>query len=236
MVDATLRASFAERIAVVRSKIAQAAHRSGRSPQSVRLVGVSKFHPLEELVVAVDCGVDILGESRVQEAQVKREAWSEGKKVCWHLIGHLQTNKARRALELFDVIQSVDRSELAQAMERILAERGLSDYPILLEVNISGEISKQGVSPNEAEALLEAILTHCPRLRVDGLMTIAALREDARVFFVRLRELAERLRRHSGLPLPELSMGMSGDFESAIEEGSTLVRVGTALFGARPIL
>lgn len=236
MVDATLRASFAERIAVVRSKIAQAAHRSGRSPQSVRLVGVSKFHPLEELVVAVDCGVDILGESRVQEAQVKREEWPEGKKVCWHLIGHLQTNKARRALELFDVIQSVDRSELAQAMERILAERGLSDYPILLEVNISGEISKQGVSPNEAEALLEGILTHCPRLRVDGLMTIAALREDARVFFVRLRELAERLRRHSGLPLPELSMGMSGDFESAIEEGSTLVRVGTALFGARPIL
>ena len=236
MVDAALKGLFAERVASVRSKMAEAARRSGRKPEDVQLVGVSKFHPLEDLLTAADCGVGILGESRVQEAQTKREAWPESKEVHWHLIGHLQKNKVRKALDLFDVIQSVDHADLADIMERILAEQGRLPYPILLEVNISGEASKQGIQPEEAESLLNYIASNCPHLRVDGLMTIAALQGDVRASFSGLRELGERLRLRSGLSLPELSMGMSGDFELAIAEGSTLVRVGTALFGARSAL
>ena len=236
MVDAELKRLLAERIESVRSRIAEAARRSGRKAEAIQLVAVSKFHPLEDLLAAVDCGVDILGESRVQETLSKREAWPEDKKVRWHLIGHLQKNKARKALELFDLIESVDDIDLAETMERILAEQERPVYPVLLEVNISGEASKHGIQPEAAESLLNDILSRCPHLRVEGLMAIAAIQGDARISFTKLRELAERLRLRTGLPLPELSMGMSGDFETAIEEGSTLVRVGTAIFGSRSVL
>ena len=236
MVDAELKSSLAERMESVRSRIAEAARRSGRNAEAVRLVAVSKFHPIEELLSAVDCGADILGESRVQEALSKREAWPGDKKVRWHLIGHLQKNKVRKALDLFDLIESADNIDLAETMERILAEQGRSPYPVLLEVNISREASKHGIQPEAAESLLNAMLSRCPHLRVEGLMTIAAVQGDARASFSKLRELAEHLRLRTGLPLPELSMGMSGDFETAIEEGSTLVRVGTAIFGPRSVL
>ena len=236
MVDAELKRLLAERIESVRLRIAEAARRSGRKAEAIQLVAVSKFHPLEDLLAAVDCGVDILGESRVQEALSKREVWPEDKKVRWHLIGHLQKNKARKALELFDLIESVDDIDLAETMERILAEQERPVYPVLLEVNISGEASKHGIQPEAAESLLNDVRSRCPHLRVEGLMAIAAIQGDARISFAKLRELSERLRLRTGLPLPELSMGMSGDFETAIEEGSTLVRVGTAIFGPRSVL
>ncbi len=212
----------------VRERIARAAERAGRRPADVLLIGVSKTVEVERIRAAVAAGVTALGENRVQEAKAKVDAL--GRPAAWHLIGHLQTNKVKDALDLFDVIHSVDRLELARELDRRAAARG-KVVDVLLQVNVAAEASKGGVGPDAVGESLDAIgkLAH---LRVRGLMTIppeAERPDDARPWFRRLRELAER---HG---LPELSMGMSGDFEVAVEEGATMVRVGTAIFGPRPV-
>lgn len=224
-----------DNVAAIREKISAAAKKSGRSADEIRLMGVSKFHPLE-MMVRASAYTDLLGENRVQEAEGKRVGWPVDNRTPWHLIGHLQRNKARKALEIFNVIETVDSFDLARMLDRVLAETNAGPYVVYLEVNESGEITKEGVEPVEAAQLLEQIQQYCPRLSVEGLMTIGPNVDDesaVRRAFVGLRDLRDELRAVSGLPLPELSMGMSGDFETAIEEGSTIVRIGTAIFGPR---
>ena len=224
-----------ENIAAVRAKIEAAAEKSCRGAEEIKLMGVSKFHPFEAMAAAAPF-VDLLGENRVQEGAEKRRLWQENPfETPWHLIGQLQKNKARRALETFDLIESVDSVELALLLNRILEESG-RDFPVYLEINMSHEASKSGADEKDAPKLLEDIMERCPRLAVFGLMTMAPLDGDekaVREAFSGLRILRDRLKQQSGLALPELSMGMSGDFRYAIEEGSTLVRVGTAIFGER---
>ncbi len=215
-------------LTAVRERIERAAGRAGRRPEDVLLIGVSKTVPSDRVRLGVEAGLAALGENRVQEAKEKIKVL--GRPVPWHLIGHLQTNKVRDALELFDVIHSLDRVELAQEIERRAATRGRV-VETLLEVNVADEPSKSGFAPDALEAALQTIggLTH---VRVRGLMAIPPIverAEDARPWFQALRRLAER---HG---LKELSMGMSADFEVAVEEGATMVRVGTAIFGARPL-
>lgn len=228
--------SIRENISYIREKMAEAARRSGRAPESVKLMGVTKYHPVEMMAEASPL-LDLIGENRVQEASGKRAQWpSSASRVPWHLIGHLQRNKVRRALEAFDLVESIDSAETAAVMERALAERGPRSYPVFIEVNMSREAAKSGVAPEDAAKLLDCVMTSAPSLSVEGLMTVAADTDDEaalRAAFGGLRELRDRLRASSGLPLPELSMGMSGDFELAIEEGSTIVRIGSAIFGPR---
>ena len=212
----------------VRGRMARAAERAGRRPEEILLIGVSKTVPVERVRLGVEAGLAALGENRVQEAKEKIKVL--GRPVPWHLIGHLQTNKVRDAIELFDVIHSLDRVELAQELERRAATRGRV-VEALLEINVADEPSKSGLAPDALDAALQTIggLTH---VRVRGLMVIPPIverAEQARPWFQTLRQLAER---HG---LKELSMGMSADFEVAIEEGATMVRVGTAIFGARPV-
>lgn len=226
-----------DHIAAIRAEIASAAQAAGRGVDDVKLMGVSKFHPLEMMLRASDC-IDLLGENRVQEAVEKRAGWPPENKTPWHLIGHLQKNKARKALEIFDLIESVDGFDLAKTLDRIVAETGRATYPVYIEVNMSGEEAKNGIALRDAEKLLEQILIECPHLRVEGLMTIGPLTDDekqVRVAFAGLYAMRGSMREKFGLALPELSMGMSGDFKVAIEEGSTIVRVGTAIFGSRNI-
>ena len=219
--------SLRHNLDVVRERVARAAERAGRRAQDVLLIGVSKTVTAEHIRLGVDAGLTALGENRVQEAREKIKIL--GRPVPWHLIGHLQTNKVRDALELFDLIHSLDRLELARELERRAGDPGRV-VDTLLEVNVAEEPSKSGFAPDAVGAALEAIggMTH---LRVRGLMAIPPIverAEDSRPWFQALRRLAER---HG---LKELSMGMSADFEVAIEEGATMVRVGTAIFGARP--
>jgi PLP dependent protein len=220
-------------LAEVNDRIQAAALRVGRIPASVRLVAVSKTVDLDRIRAAISAGQRLFGENYLQEAREKIAAL--GHEVSWHLVGHLQSNKAKNAVELFDLMHGVDSLKLAQALEKATAARGRFQE-ILLQVNLAGEASKSGVAPEDAPALLEQV--RClPHLKVEGLMTMPPFfpePEEARPYFRALRELAERLRDVSGLPLRELSMGMSGDYEVAVEEGATLVRVGTAIFGSRP--
>jgi pyridoxal phosphate enzyme (YggS family) len=240
--------ALAECARLIRERIAQAAQRAHRATDSVTLVAVSKTVPLERLLAAAALGLTIFGENRVQEAQEKRaqlatlvaqdaRVASLTHNIHWDLIGHLQTNKAARAVELFDRIQSVDSLRVAEALSaRMVALR--STLPILLEVNIGGETSKTGLAPHEVESAARAVAA-LPALRLSGLMTIAPITtrsEDARPIFRQLRELRDYLR--EAVPAGEdgwhdLSMGMSDDFEVAIEEGATLIRIGRGLFGAR---
>jgi pyridoxal phosphate enzyme (YggS family) len=224
--------TFQERLDKVHARIAEACARAGRDPAEVELVAVSKKVSPEVLRVAADCGVQVLGESKVQEARAK-VGLCPGH-LTWHLVGHLQTNKARPAVELFDTIHSVDSTKLLQALGRAAEQVGRS-LKIYIEVNVSGEGSKFGVAPDALRDMLEMSVQH-PRLDVVGLMTIPPFFEEvekARPFFRQLRELRDQCRVEWNFPLDGLSMGMSGDFEIAVEEGSTCVRVGTALFGAR---
>jgi hypothetical protein len=217
----------AENLARVRERVARAAERAGRRPDDVLLIGVSKTVEAARIRQAIEAGVPALGENRVQEAKEKVAAL--GRPVPWHLIGHLQTNKVRDALALFDLIHSLDRLELAQECERRASQQGRA-VEMLVQVNVGGEASKGGFEPGELAEALEAI-SRLAHVRVGGLMTIPPVvtrAEDARGWF---RTLAELGKRHG---LPELSMGMSADFEVAIEEGATMVRVGTAIFGPRP--
>lgn len=211
----------------VRERVARAAARAGRRADDVLLIGVSKTVEVERIRAAIAAGIAALGENRVQEAKGKIE--SVGHPVPWHLIGHLQTNKARDAVALFDVIHSVDRLDLAREIDKRAHAAGRV-VEALVEVNVAGEAQKGGVAPDGLPALLDAIAT-LSGLRVRGLMAIPPAAEnsdDSRRWFAALRRLAER---HG---LKELSMGMSADFEAAIEEGATMVRVGTAIFGPRP--
>jgi pyridoxal phosphate enzyme (YggS family) len=224
---------IANQLALVRGQIDAAAARAGRDPGSVRLVAVSKTHPAEAVTAAAAAGQSVFGESRVQEARDKIPACPPG--LDWHFIGHLQKNKVRQALPLFTLFHSIDSAPLAQAIDRIAGETG---EPVegLLEVNISGEETKHGFTPDQLRGEFAA-LAKLPHLRIRGLMTMAPYSENpenALPVFRALRELRDELQSAHDHPLPELSMGMSGDFEPAIEEGATLVRVGSSIFGARP--
>ena len=223
----------AARTAVL-ARIAEACHRAGRDPTSVALVAVSKTVEAERLRDAVAAGLDLLGENRVQEAAGKAYLVPGAR---WHMVGPLQANKVRRALEVFEVIESVDSVGLAERMDRVLGVvRPTPSYPILLQVNVDADPAKAGFDPTDLPAAIAAI-TLLESLDVRGLMTIGRLvtdPEQARPTFQRLRGLATELRDEGRQIGPELSMGMTDDFEVAVEEGATIVRVGRALFGERP--
>lgn len=218
-----------ENLAEVRRRIEQAARRSGRNADEIKLIAVSKMHPAEILREAITAGADVFGENKVQEAERKISEIGRDK-AEWHLIGHLQANKARRVVKLFDVIHTLDSVELAERLERICIEEERVELPVLAQVDLGGETTKNGIKENDLPKLM-AFLQTCERLKFSGLMIIAPFYEDTekvRPFFKRLRELRDEIS-----PNGELSMGMSHDFEVAIEEGATLVRVGTAIFGKR---
>ena len=224
------------RLEQVRARIAAAANRSGRASEEITLVAVTKTHPAAVVREAIAAGAGDFGENKIQEAekkipQVGREA------ARWHLIGHLQSNKARKAVELFDVIHSLDSPALAGRLDRICAESDRAELPVLIQVDLGHEATKSGVKENELSELVRAV-TECSRLRLRGLMTLPPFfdnAEDARPFFRKLRELRDRLSSEGvfGAQKGELSMGMTNDYEVAIEEGATIVRVGTAIFGER---
>ncbi len=223
---------IARNLEEVRGRIAAAASGAGRDPALVRLLAVSKTVPLEHIRAAVAAGQLLFGENYLQEARLKIAAL--GPALSWHFIGHLQSNKAKAAVALFDVIHGVDRLKLAQAIDSAAANLG-GIQKILLQVNLAGEASKSGAAPETVPGLLREI-GRLPHLRVLGLMALPpwlADPEAVRPYFRALRELRDRLAACCGQPLPELSMGMSGDFEVAVAEGATLVRVGTAIFGSR---
>jgi pyridoxal phosphate enzyme (YggS family) len=222
-----------ERLAEVRGRIADAARRSGRKPEEIELVAVSKSHPPEALQEAVQAGQALFGESRVQEARAKMPLVSS--RARWHFIGHLQKNKVRKALPLFELLHGIDSLELAREAHRVADEDGRRPR-VLLEVNLAGEGSKFGFKPAALEAGVEAVISEMPRLDLAGLMAIPPFSpkaEDSRRYFATLRGLRDGLQEKLRAGLPELSMGMSGDYEVAVEEGATLVRVGTAIFGER---
>lgn len=224
--------TFAENLASIRQRIAAACARAGRDPASVTLLAVSKTHPSEAIREAVAAGQLVFGENKVQEAKAKIPL-SPGR-ARWQFIGHLQSNKVRDAVELFEMIQGVDSLPLAREISK-RAEQAAKTMPVLLEVNVAGEGSKFGYRPEAMLAEL-AELNALSRIEIHGLMAIppyAPVPEKARPYFQRLRELKAQAEARLGVPLPQLSMGMSGDFEIAIEEGATIVRVGTALFGER---
>jgi len=217
----------------LRRRIAAACARAGRDPASVTLLAVSKGQPPEVVRAAADLGLTLFGENKVQEAKAKIPLCPG--RLHWHLVGHLQSNKARDAVHWFEMIQSLDSLALAAELQK-QAEKAAKTVPVLLEVNVAGEASKFGYRP---EALLAELreLNAFPRLEIQGLMTLAPWTPDpekVRPVFRRLRELKAECEQQLGAPLAHLSMGMSGDFEVAIEEGATLVRIGTALFGPRP--
>ena len=220
----------------VRGKIAAACSRAGRQPDEVEVIAVTKTHGPEVVKEAWEAGLTIVGENKVQEAAWKKPLSVGG--PSWHLIGHLQSNKVRHALETFDFIHSVDSLKLAERINLIADAIGARPR-ILLEVNVSGEQSKSGMKPELVAPTVECILSDCPRVSLEGLMTMAPFSEnpeDARPHFRRLRELRDSLEAQFGVALPRLSMGMSGDYEVAVEEGATWVRLGTVLFGERPKL
>lgn len=224
---------FAERLQIISEQMEAAHRRSGRSEEDrCALIAVSKTHPPEAVLEALECGVTLFGENRVQEAKAKIPLLPQ--RCRWHFIGHLQKNKIRQALPLFELLHGVDSVAIARDIDRIALETGL--FPkILLEVNVAGESSKFGFQPDLIESQLDELLT-LSRLQIHGLMTIPPIAENpehSRKYFVALRELRDRLESRAGLRLPVLSMGMSDDFAIAIEEGASLVRIGTALFGER---
>ena len=229
--------TIADNLAAVRERIAATARKAGRDPNAVRLVAVSKRVSEERLRQAVAAGQRLFGENYLQEAQEKIAALDPAGELNWHFIGHLQSNKAKAAAENFSMVETVDRLKLATLLDRHAAAAGRI-VSVLVQVNVGGESQKSGVAPERTAELLQA-MERLPALRVMGLMTMPPWSEEAessRPHFRRLRQLAEELAargllgRHGKV---ELSMGMSGDFEVAVEEGATLVRVGTAIFGPR---
>jgi len=224
--------SIAENLARVRDQIAQVAAKANRNADDVELVAISKTHDAAKVREAVEAGQTLFGESRVQEARVKIPELPSNSR--WHFVGHLQKNKIRHALPLFELIHSVDSLALAQDINRIAEEDGLHPR-VLLEVNVAGEGSKFGFTPEKLREDLENLLA-LPRLSILGLMTIPPIAEEAeasRKYFVQLRELRDRLQTEFHVDLAQLSMGTTQDFAIAVEEGATLVRVGTAIFGER---
>ena len=224
--------SIAENLEQVRKQIADAATKSRRSANDVELVAIAKTHPAEKVREAVEAGQTLFGESRVQEARAKIPELPSTTR--WHFVGHLQRNKIRHALPLFEMFHSIDSLAAAQDMNRIAEEEGMHPR-VLLEVNVAGEGSKFGFAPDKLREQMEELLA-LPRLSILGLMMIPPLAEEAdasRKHFVALRELRDRLQTEFRVDLAQLSMGMTNDFPIAVEEGATLVRVGTAIFGKR---
>ena len=222
-----------ERLAEVRGRMAEAARKAGRGVNEIELIAVSKAHPPEAVQEALAAGQILFGENRVQEARAKMPLVSS--RARWHFIGHLQKNKVRQALPVFELLHGIDSVQIARDMQRIAEEDGQRPR-VLLEVNVAGEGSKFGFKPAALEAELETLIAEVPRLEIAGLMAIPPFSpkaEDSRRYFVALRELRDGLQNRLRVGLPELSMGMSGDYEVAIEEGATLIRVGTAIFGER---
>lgn len=223
---------LADNLEIIRQRIKAACDRSDREPNSVTLLAVTKAQPPQLVEAAANLGLTLFGENKVQEARAKIPLCPG--KLRWHFIGHLQSNKCRDAVELFQMIHSVDSLALAQELNK-RCEAAAKTMPVLLEVNAAGESSKFGYKPDRLLADLRAI-SELPRLEIRGLMTVppwSADAEKARPHFVRLRKLKAECEQLIGVPMPHLSMGMSGDFEIAIEEGATIIRIGTALFGAR---
>jgi PLP dependent protein len=224
--------SFADNLAAIQQRIEAMCSRTGREVRSIMLLAVSKTKSAETIGEAVGCGQVFFGENKVQEAKAKIPLCPG--RARWHFIGHLQSNKARDAVELFEMIHSVDSLDLAREISK-RCEHACKEMPVLLEVNLAGESSKFGYKPERLLAELTK-LNSLPRITIQGLMTIPPFAQDpekSRPHFRRLRELKAQCEELLALPLPHLSMGMSGDFEIAIEEGATIVRIGTALFGPR---
>ncbi|ACI21641.1 MULTISPECIES: YggS family pyridoxal phosphate-dependent enzyme [Thermodesulfovibrio] len=231
---------LSERISSVVKKITYAALRTGRNPEEIKLIAVTKSQPIDKIKEASQLGLRIFGENRVQEAKIKIEALKEfiaqwKMSIEWHMIGHLQSNKVKEAVRLFEIIHSMDSEKLAILINKE-AEKVGKIQRVLIQVKLSQEESKYGVNIDKIEELME-FCTNLPNLKVEGLMTIPPYfenPEDSRPYFKNLRQIKEILSQ-KGYCLKELSMGMSNDFEVAIEEGATMVRIGTALFGQRPI-
>ncbi|WP_281753917.1 YggS family pyridoxal phosphate-dependent enzyme [Thermodesulfovibrio yellowstonii] len=231
---------LSERISSVFKKITYAALRTGRNPEEIKLIAVTKSQPIDKIKEASQLGLRIFGENRVQEAKIKIEALKEfiaqwKMSIEWHMIGHLQSNKVKEAVRLFEIIHSMDSEKLAILINKE-AEKIGKIQRVLIQVKLSQEESKYGVNIDKIEELME-LCTKLPNLKVEGLMTIPPYfenPEDSRPYFKKLRQIKEILSQ-KGYFLKELSMGMSNDFEVAIEEGATMVRIGTALFGQRPI-
>lgn len=224
--------SLEHRLAAVLENIAVAARKSGRAADDIELVAVSKTHDPEAIREVAEAGQVLFGESRVQEAKAKIPVLPA--RLRWHFIGHLQKNKIRAALPFFELFHSVDSLDVAQQFQRIADEEGQRPK-VLLEVNVASEATKFGFKPDALESQMEDLVA-LDRLEIAGLMTMAPLAPEAehsRPYFQQLRELRDRLERDAGVGLPHLSMGMSGDYGVAIEEGATLVRVGSAIFRAR---
>ena len=229
-------ASLRTKLAQVRNRIRNAAEIAGRRPDEITLVAISKTHPIPVLEEAIREGITDLGENRVQEAQAKINTVGRNA-VRWHLVGHLQANKARRAVQLFDVIHSVDSRPLVTRLDNICEEEQRARLPVLLEVDLAGEISKAGVPESDLRPLVKAVKASS-HLELSGLMILPPYFEEAgevRPYFRRLRELRNELRADGYFEdgRGELSMGMTHDFEIAIQEGATMVRIGTAIFGQR---
>jgi pyridoxal phosphate enzyme (YggS family) len=228
--------TLVDRIERVRARMRDAARRANRAVEDIMLIAVSKTHPVESIQAAISSGLAEFGENRVQEAEQKipivgREA------AKWHLIGHLQSNKARRAVELFDVIHSVDSAALAQRLDRICEEIQRETLPVLLQIDLGREVTKSGIDEGSVRDVVAAV-RECSRLKLVGLMTLPPFFDEAepvRPYFQRLRELRDHLQTEGAFANErgELSMGMTHDFEIAIEEGATMIRVGTAIFGER---
>jgi pyridoxal phosphate enzyme (YggS family) len=218
-----------ENLTEIRRRISDAAGKVNRRAVEIKLVAVSKTHSASTVLEAINAGAAVFGENKVQEAEAKIQAIGR-EKAEWHLIGNLQSNKARKAVKLFDVIHTLDSVELAERLERICVEENKKSLSIFAQIDLANEATKSGIGEKDLPELI-AFLKNCERLRFDGLMIIPPFEDDAektRPYFRLLREIRDEL-----LPGGELSMGMSGDFEIAIEEGATVVRVGTAIFGAR---
>ena len=228
--------TLGERFADVHNRIEAAARRSNRAPGEIALIAISKTYPAESLRDGLKAGITDFGENRVQEAEGK--IIEVGRSAArWHLVGHLQTNKAGRAVKLFDYVHSLDSIDLAERLDRLCVVEGRTELQVLIQIDLGGEQTKSGIDPRALPELLTA-LKGCQRLRLIGLMTLPPYFENpdcARPYFKTLRELRDQLQtqRHFGERTGELSMGMSHDFEIAIEEGATMVRVGTAIFGER---
>ena len=236
MTNVDLAQGLAARFADVKARVAAAAENCGRKPDEITLIAISKTHPASLVKELIELGATDLGENRVQEAETKIPEVGQ-RNVRWHLVGHLQANKARRALNLFDVVHSLDSVDLARRLDRLCVEVGRQSLPVLIQVDLGHEETKSGVDENELPELA-ATVQQLERLELIGLMTLPPFFEDpkqARPYFRRLRELRDELARQEafGARNGELSMGMTHDFTVAIEEGATMVRIGTAIFGER---
>lgn len=229
MPNAQTKNYLRENLLEVQQKVEWTASKVGRNPNEIKLVAVSKTHPVEILNKAIEAGAKVFGENKVQEAEEK--IYSIGREnVEWHLIGHLQKNKARKAVQMFDVIHTLDSIELATRLERICQEEERNELQVLVQIDLADEATKNGVDEKDLPQLIKFLQT-CDCLKFTGFMIIPPYFEDAekvRPYFRKLREIRDKI-----LPNGELSMGMSHDFEIAVEEGATLVRVGTAIFGTR---